>query len=116
LVFATPLASIGFSAIIGPRVEMYTVLACRVHAPELQYEPNGMLHLAQPHSLLSLNTARTLHDGLSPDDPSTPLVSAQPVSLYVPADTGPQQSYAPDRDQCASDPVVQAAVAKLSAG
>lgn len=115
LVFATPLASIGFSAIIGPRVEMYTVLACRVHAPELQYEPNSMLHLAQPHSLLSMNTARTLHDGLSPDDPSTPLVSAQPASLYVPADTGPQQSYAPDRDQCASDPVVQAAVAKLSA-
>ncbi|KAG1782638.1 major facilitator superfamily domain-containing protein [Suillus placidus] len=95
LVFATPLASMGFSAVIGPRVEMYTVLACRVHAPELQYEPNDMRHLAQPHSMaLSMNTARTLHDGLN---------------------TGPQQSHVPDRDRCASDPVVQAAVAQLSA-
>lgn len=116
LVFATPLASIGFSATIGPRVEMYTALVCRVHAPELQHAQNGMLHLAQPHSLLFMNTARTLHDGLNPYDPSAPFVSAQPVSLYVPADTGPQQLYAPDRDQCASDPVVQAAVAQLSAG
>ncbi|KAG2349744.1 hypothetical protein BDR05DRAFT_250683 [Suillus weaverae] len=117
LVFATPVASIGFSALIGPRVEMYTVLACRVHVPELQYEPNDMLHLAQPHSMsLSMNTARTLHDGLNLDDSSSAFVSAQPVSLYIPADTGPQQSHVPDRDQCASDPVVQAAVAQLSAG
>lgn len=115
LVFTTPLASIGFSAVIAPRVEMYTIFACRVHAPQLQYEPNGMLHLAQPHSMLSMNTASTLHDGLNPDNPSAPFVSLQPVSLYVPADTGPQQLHAPNRDQCASDPVVQAAVAQLSA-
>jgi len=117
LIFVTPLASIGFSAVIGPRVEMYTVLACRVHAPghELQYEPNGTLQLAQSHSMLSMNKARTLHDGLNLDDPSTLIVSAQHVSLYVPADTD-QQSHIPDRDQCASDPVVQAAVAQLSAG
>lgn len=109
LVFATPLASIGFSAVIGPRVEMYTVLACRVHAPgnELQY--------AQPYSMLSMNAARTLHDGLTLDDPSAPIASTQPVSIYVPTDTGHQQSHVPDRDQCASDPVVQAAVAQLSA-
>ncbi|KAG1891162.1 MFS general substrate transporter [Suillus subluteus] len=117
LIFATPLASIGFSAVIGPRVEMYTVLACRVHAPgnELQYEPNSALRLAQPHSMLSMGAASTLHDGLTLDDPSAPIVSPQHVSLYVPADTGDQQSHVPDRDQCASDPVVQAAVAQLSA-
>jgi MFS family permease len=116
LIFVTPLASIGFSAVIGPRVEMYTVLACRVHAPghELQYEPNGTLQLAQSHSMLSMNKASTLHDGLNLDDPSALIVSAQHVSLYVPADTD-QQSHIPDRDQCASDPVVQAAVAQLSA-
>ncbi|KAG1754617.1 major facilitator superfamily domain-containing protein [Suillus lakei] len=112
LVFATPLASIGFSAVIGPRVEMYTVLACRVHAPELPYEPNVMLQLAQPHSMLSTNMAGTLHDGFNLSAAS---VSAQPVSLYIPANTGPQQEHVPDRDQCASDPVVQAAVAQLSA-
>lgn len=119
LIFSTPVASLGFSAIIGPRVEMYTALACRVHAPglELQYEPNGMLHLAQPHSMLSVDTAKTLYDGLNLDDLSAPVVSAQSVSVYVPAsaDTGSQQSPVPDRDQCASDPVVQAAVAQLSA-
>ncbi|KAG1827151.1 major facilitator superfamily domain-containing protein [Suillus subaureus] len=118
LVFATPLASIGFSAVIGPRVEMYTVLACRVHAPgnELQYDPNDTLQsLAQLHSMLSMNAARTLHDGSTLYDPSAPVVSPQPVSLYVPADTGHQQSHIPNRDQCASDPVVQAAVAQLSA-
>ncbi|KAG2157241.1 major facilitator superfamily domain-containing protein [Suillus clintonianus] len=115
LVFATPLASIGFSAVIGPRVEMYTVLACRVHAPALQYEPNSMLHLAQPYSMLSKNMAKTLHVDFNLDEPSAASVSAQPVSLYVPANPGPQQEHVPDRDQCASDPVVQAAVAKLSA-
>ncbi|KAG2111685.1 major facilitator superfamily domain-containing protein [Suillus discolor] len=117
LIFSTPVASLGFSAIIGPRVEMYTALACRVHAPglELQYEPNGMLHLAQPHSVLSVDTAKTLYDGLNLNDLSAPVVSAQSVSVYVPADTGSQQSPVPDRDQCASDPVVQATVAQLSA-
>ncbi|KAG1875144.1 major facilitator superfamily domain-containing protein [Suillus tomentosus] len=117
LIFSTPVASLGFSAIIGPRVEMYTALACRVHAPglELQYEPNGMPHLAQPHAVLSMDTAKTLYDGLNLDDLTAPVVSAQSVSVYIPADTGSQQSSVPDRDQCASDPVVQAAVAQLSA-
>lgn len=117
LIFVTPLSSIGFSAVIGPRVEMYTVLACRVHAPglELQYETNGMLHLAQPYSMSSMNTTRTPHASLNLDDSSALNVSAQPASLYIPADTGLQQSHVPDRDQCASDPVVQAAVAQLSA-
>lgn len=113
------MASLGFSAIIGPRVEMYTALACRVHAPglELQYEPNGMLHLAQPHAVLFVDTTKTLYDGLNLlDDLTAPVVSAQSVSVYVPTDTGSQQSSVPDRDQCASDPVVQAAVAQLSAG
>ncbi|KAG2158263.1 major facilitator superfamily domain-containing protein [Suillus bovinus] len=119
LIFSTPLATLGFSALIGPRVEMYTILACRVHGPapglESQYEPNDTLHLAQPHSVLSTDTANILHDGLNLDDPNDSFVSAQSVSVYVPAHTGPRQSHGLDRDQCASDPVVQAAVAQLSA-
>ncbi|KAG0699659.1 major facilitator superfamily domain-containing protein [Suillus ampliporus] len=117
LVFGTPLVSIGFSAVIAPRVEIYTVLACRVHAPELEYVSNDVLHLAQPHSMLSMNTARTLH-GFNLDGPSALSASAQPVSLYVPENTGPQQEHIEHifaRDRCASDPVVQAAVAKLAA-
>ncbi|KAG1756634.1 major facilitator superfamily domain-containing protein [Suillus paluster] len=114
LVFGMPVASLGFSATIAPRVEMYTNLACRVHAPELQYGPNDMLDLAQPLSTLSMNTAMILH-GFNLDGPSAASVSTQSASLYVPANTGPQQEHVPDRNQCASDPVVQATVAKLSA-
>lgn len=101
----------GFSALIAPRVEMYTVFACQVHAPE--YEPNG-IHLVQPHSTLSMNTT-----GIQDAFPLVPFAaheSVQPVSVYIPASQGPSKQQVPDRDRCTSDPVVQAAVAELSAG
>jgi hypothetical protein len=105
LIFGTPIASIGFSAVIAARVEMYTMLACRVHAPK--YEPIGM-NLIQPHSV-SMNTTGTS----TLDIPSIAHESVQPVTVYIPA---PSEQHVPDRNQCASDPVVQAAVAQLSAG
>ncbi|OAX36681.1 hypothetical protein K503DRAFT_867419, partial [Rhizopogon vinicolor AM-OR11-026] len=108
LVFGTPLASIGAAAVIAPRVEMYTILACRVHAPE--YEPNS-IHPVQPHSTLSMNTMGT-EDWFTLDVPSIAHEPAQPVSLYIPASPSPSMQLVPDRNQCASDPVVQAAVAQ----
>ncbi|OJA18416.1 hypothetical protein AZE42_06992 [Rhizopogon vesiculosus] len=102
----------GSAAIIAPQVEIYTLLACRVHVPE--YEPNN-IHLVQPLSMLSMNTTGT-EDWFTLDMPSVAHESARPVSLYIPANLGPSGRLFPDRNQCASDPVVQAAVAQLSAG
>lgn len=114
LIFGTPLSSLGFSALVAPRVEMYTVLACRVHAPE--YEPHD-LHLVQPQSMLTMNATWT-QDGFTLDVPIAAHGSVQPVSLYIPASPSPSKQHISesDRNQCASDPVVQAAVARLSAG
>ncbi|OAX37210.1 MFS general substrate transporter [Rhizopogon vinicolor AM-OR11-026] len=111
LIFGSPLSSIGAAAVVAPRVEMYTILACRVYAPE--YEPNN-IYLVQPLSMLSMNTTGN-EDWFTPDVPSIAHESAQPVSLYIPASPSPSKQNSPDRNKCASDPVVQATVAQLSA-
>ncbi|OJA15918.1 hypothetical protein AZE42_11216 [Rhizopogon vesiculosus] len=65
--------------------------------------------------MLSMDTTGT-EDWFTLDVPSVAHESAQPVSLYIPASPSPLKQLVPDRNQCASDPVVQAAVAQLSAG
>ncbi|OJA15920.1 hypothetical protein AZE42_11218 [Rhizopogon vesiculosus] len=112
LILGTPLASIGVAAVIAPRVEMFTILACRVHAPE--YEPNN-IYPVQSHSVLSMNTTGT-EGWFTLDVPSVTYESPQPMSMYIPVSPSPLKQLVPDRNQCASDPVVQAAVAQLSAG
>ena len=112
MIIGTPIASIGFSAVIAPRVEMYTVLVCRVHAPE--YGPSD-IHLVQPHSMLSVNTTGA-QDEFTLEVSSVAQGSIQPLYLYVPPSPSPSRQHVPDRNQCTSDPVVQADVAQLSAG
>ncbi|OJA18418.1 hypothetical protein AZE42_06990 [Rhizopogon vesiculosus] len=111
LIFGSPLSSIGAAAVVAPRVEMYTILACRARAPE--YEQNN-IHLVQPLSMLSMNTTGT-KDWFTLDVPNIAHESAQPVSVYIPASPSPSKQNSPDRNKCASDPVVQATVAQLSA-
>ncbi|KIL69994.1 hypothetical protein M378DRAFT_7764 [Amanita muscaria Koide BX008] len=73
-----PLSAIAMVSTLAPRIEIYTLLACKVHNPDI---------FGQSNSLLS----RSVHNLL-------PQISVQ------------------DTQRCASDPVVQAAVAKLIAG
>lgn len=91
LVFGAPITTIGYAAAFAPRVEMYTQLACRVHRSE-----------SFPDSLFG-----------QPLVPHVPEVSTNPsYTLFI-----PNASYEdPEtRKECTKDPVVQAAVAKLSA-
>ncbi|KAF9053131.1 major facilitator superfamily domain-containing protein [Panaeolus papilionaceus] len=112
LLCAIPFTSIATSATIAPRIEIYTILACSVHKPDifkLNY-PGLELGIQSPIPL-AINSSTSLpelyhqagvsyvsglsqHDGLGPNQVDLP----------------PEK-----RNLCASDPVVQAAVAKLIA-
>jgi hypothetical protein len=83
-----PLTAISMSATLAPRIDVYTILACKVLRPE--YNTTADL----PH-LLS-----TQHQVAAP--------SFNHLSTITRNEPGP--------DRCATDPVVQAAVAKLTIG
>ncbi|KAM6500295.1 Major facilitator superfamily domain containing protein [Amanita muscaria] len=72
-----PFSAIAMVSTLAPRIEIYTLLACKVHNPDVFNQSNSLL-------------SRSVHNLL-------PQISAQ------------------DTQRCASDPVVQAAVAKLIA-
>ncbi|KAF9246164.1 major facilitator superfamily domain-containing protein [Melanogaster broomeanus] len=91
LVFGIPIGSIGFSATFAPRVAMYTSLACRVHMPEIV--SSG---LSSPYPWSTTNAADIL-----------PLPHGLDGNGDTMVDHSPQK--------CASDPVVQAVVARLTA-
>ena len=75
LIFGTFFSSIGFAALLAPKLAMYTALACRVHRPKY-------------------------------DLPRSTYTSS---SDYI-------QNGLDSQQKCASDPVVQAVVARLNAG
>jgi len=92
-----PLTSIATSATLAPRVEVYTILACAVHKPDIlgqnfpEIAPGRRIDFRDFH-------ARThkLH----------PLLDYRSLS----------EADSPNQNLCATDPVVQAATAKLIAG
>ncbi|KZP29860.1 MFS general substrate transporter [Athelia psychrophila] len=112
------LSSTASAITAGPKVEIYTELACRVYRPE---------YLEQ-YTLPSSTTGHGLFSPLPSDRASLSILSLSfsPVDAYL---RRHQQVYFVARDaethtkpegngttnQCASDPQVQAAVAKLSA-
>ncbi|KAJ7219467.1 major facilitator superfamily domain-containing protein [Mycena pura] len=85
LLVCTPLSTIAMSATQAPKVEVYTLLVCSVHKPEI-------FKHSVPNSLASPYIGRTTFPA------SFEIAAGSPVSA------------------CASDPVVQAAVAKLNTG
>ena len=100
-----PFTAIAMSSTITPRIEIYTSLACSFLRPDYGES------LQQPASILGF-----LHS----DDRRNPAVAHQSSSIDTDvfnnkfleingADTPPTR-----KQRCASDPVVQAAVAKLS--
>ncbi|KAG8217854.1 hypothetical protein J3R82DRAFT_6020 [Butyriboletus roseoflavus] len=110
VIFGIPFGSIGFSALLAPKVAMYTTLACRVHRPEYITNDHFPHTFAFPptHNLAVIN---------APDGSETAVNTA---SIFLPNPTyTPSSDYSqngPDYEQkCASDPVVQAVVARLNA-
>ncbi|KIY72114.1 MFS general substrate transporter [Cylindrobasidium torrendii FP15055 ss-10] len=95
-----PVSSISFTSTIAPRIEVYTQLACAYHRPEIfelqdqsSVRTNGLLAPSHP----TLDTER-YHN-------ATTTVFFEPISEIA-------QAVPPT---CATDPVVHAAVTKLSA-
>ena len=101
-----PLIAIASSSTITPRIEIYTTLACSILKPEYGESPQqpdivGFLHsndcrssaVAHQSSCVVISDILTIYKSLQTKGPDTPLTRKQ---------------------RCASDPVVQAAVAKLT--
>ena len=111
IIFAIPFGSLGYSATLAPKVALYTTLACRVHKPELVANLHDL-------SLPLINDLATTNANLL-----DPLIetAANPGSIFLPnsaytALSDYTQSEPDPEQKCASDPVVQATVAKLTAG
>ena len=111
LVGMMPFSAIAMSSTIAPKIEIYTFLACSVHKPDIYYSQKlpviggieGVIPVIDNSPIIpSLDQPQVdvTHDNLGMVHISN-LTNAED-------NTGPQA--------CASDPVVQAAVAKLSAG
>ena len=101
-----PFTSIAMSATMAPRIEIYTVLACSVHKPDIfkQSFPGLELGLVEEPKQLSTHSSVQLIDRVYLPHLTDKLGRAANGSVP----TNP--------NLCASDPVVQAAVAKLTAG
>ncbi len=118
LLVILPLLSIPVAVTMAPRIEIYNLLACSVHKPEIfDLSLVGSASSATEgrhnvYSQLTFNTttATTYHTQFVPqillDQRSE---SVDPISLFSSDPESPQS-------RCASDPVVRAAVAKLTAG
>ncbi|TFK68620.1 MFS general substrate transporter [Pluteus cervinus] len=106
LLAVVPLTSIAMSATIAPRIEVYTALACSVHKPDIfndTYSDSGK-------HLISWNLDNTLR--MTPEN-STLQVSL--VWVNTPGTHFADKLSDPKKPNlCASDPVVQAEVAKLA--
>jgi hypothetical protein len=114
-----PFSSIAMSATIAPRIEIYTMLACSVHKPDI-FRQNF------PGIELGLHT--TIHEisGLDFRVPSSDIPTSSDIhmahvfpGIYPFLDSPPKNGSTPPPKKgnlCASDPVVLAAVAKLTAG
>ena len=106
LLVIMPFTSIAMSATMAPRIEIYTVLACSVHKPDIfkQSFPGLELGLVEEPRQLSTHSSIQLIDRVYLPHLTNKLGRAANGSVP----TNP--------NLCASDPVVQAAVAKLTAG
>ena len=98
------------SAMIAPRIEIYTTLACRVHKPDIFEQSFPGLELGL------VDASRVF--GQLPHTDSSGLSIDQIHRLRLTDNSGRTTRENPTTkpNRCASDPVVQAAVAKLTAG
>ena len=102
-----PFTAIAFSSTITPRIEIYTSLACsllRPHYGESLQQPANILDFLHSNDC----RVRAVDHQSSCVDISDVFMIDKSLQINA-ADTPP-----PRKQRCASDPVVQAAVAKLS--
>ena len=114
-----PFTSIAMSATLAPRIEIYTMLACSVHKPDI---------FRQNFPGIELGLHSTIHEisGLDFRVPSSDIPTLSNIhvahvfpGVYPFLDSPPNNGSTPPPkkgNSCASDPVVLAAVAKLTAG
>ncbi|KAJ6597071.1 major facilitator superfamily domain-containing protein [Mycena vulgaris] len=101
LIMCTPLSTIAMSATMAPKIEIYTMLACSVHKPEI-FRDTQLLSAYLPSSL------RTHEEPNGTSFPPSFDIAIKNATSPIISMTKPEIS------PCASDPVVQAAVAKLT--
>ncbi|KAH9484438.1 putative membrane protein [Psilocybe cubensis] len=116
-----PFTAIAMSATIAPRIEIYTILACSVHKPDIfrqaypeRWAPNNSTF----PSVISESPYQPNDIHAYDAHPALPLVNP----VYHPASPNSDVIHwsnnsdgTPNRNLCASDPTVLAAVAKLTA-
>ncbi|KAF8843573.1 MFS general substrate transporter [Paxillus ammoniavirescens] len=113
IVFGIPIGSMGYSATFAPRVDMYTSLACRTLRPE--YDQGVSLIYQWSHNEPVTHASDVPIPGGLVDNNNT---IVDPSFVLLPNSTSPLeyiQKESDTRQRCASDPVVQAVVARLSA-
>ncbi|KDR68702.1 hypothetical protein GALMADRAFT_256506 [Galerina marginata CBS 339.88] len=116
-----PFTSMASSGTYAPCIEIYTMLACSVHKPDifehnfsgLKLGPQG-IHL-EP-DVYDIQTSKLSNIPLSQFRPNLPQTYLPEVSPFLTIIQNNGSTVPPTkRDLCASDPVVQAAVAELTA-
>jgi len=108
-----PFTSIAMSATIAPRIEIYTMLACSAHKPDIFRHnfPGIEFDLRSPTT--SALDFRAPSSGL----PTSPDIYFPGIYPFLDSSPKNGSTIPPKKGNlCASDPVVQAAVAKLTAG
>ena len=112
-----PFTTIAMSATLAPRVEIYTMLVCSVHKPDVirdAFPPLSYRH-SVPTSVQQSRSPQPIASW-----PDTPLAHAT-ESVGLPFNEDKLSEWVGEDTEksgntCASDPVVQAEVAKLSLG
>ena len=118
LIIALPFTSITLSLTLAPRIEIYTILACSAYKPEYTMHLDLSKQLGLPY--VEHNISKPLPDfGTSLFIPTTVASERESTRIYFtssPDESNYNESDDRRSDRCASDPAVQAAVAKLTAG
>ena len=119
---ALPFASVSTAATLAPRIEIYTILACSVHKPEytMYLKLSKQLGLPYIEDASDLLVSNALFGSVaSPLMPVNVASEGNIAHIYfadLPDASNGTDSGDKSLNRCASDPEVQAAVAKLTAG
>ncbi|KAF8808993.1 MFS general substrate transporter [Phlegmacium glaucopus] len=108
LLMTMPFTAIATSSTLAPRIEIYTTLACSIHRPDIfrgSSQQQDILDFVQQSN--DHRTPAVAHQSGSVDIFGVFIIEESIQSND--ADTPPTR-----KQRCASDPIVQAAVAKLS--
>lgn len=117
-----PFSALSIAATVAPRIEIYTILACSVQKPEYNIHPELSNLLGLP---IFEDDSGLLVSHSSPGSRISPLIpipilSDRDVTLICLTGPLPASNYNEGDDnntnRCSSEPEVQAAVAKLTAG